>query len=98
MCAFHLHAALLVVTANFPVLVGRIWTTRNLQDKSGKSHQTEPCDKASSVDSPICGRCHMATEMASHILCEYVAVAEFRFHHLEEHFYGTKRLQRDSVM
>jgi hypothetical protein len=34
----------------------------------------------------------MATEMALHILCERVALAEFRFCHLGKHFYGTKEL------
>jgi hypothetical protein len=32
----------------------------------------------------------MATETAPHILCECVALAEFRSHCLGKHFYGTK--------
>jgi hypothetical protein len=60
--------------------------------KSGESYQTEPCDTGSSIDSPICGRCHTATEMMPFILCECVALAEFRFHRLCKHFYGTKQL------
>jgi hypothetical protein len=67
---------------NDPVLVGLIWTTRNLQEKSGESHQTEPCNTGSSIDQLICGRCHMATETTSHILYECVALAEFRFCHV----------------
>jgi hypothetical protein len=59
--------------------------------KNGESHQEEPCSTGSSTDSPICGRCHMATETASHIFCECVALAEFRFHRLRKH-YGTKPL------
>jgi hypothetical protein len=37
-------------------------------------------------DSPICGRGHMETETASHILCEYVALDELRFSCLGKHF------------
>jgi hypothetical protein len=62
------------------------------EKKNGKSYQNEPCNTGSSVDSPICGRCHTATETASHILCECVALAKFRFHRLGKYFYGTKRL------
>jgi hypothetical protein len=53
-----------------PVLVGLIWTTINLH---------EPYNTGSLIDSHICGTCHMATEMASYILYECVALAEFRF-------------------
>jgi hypothetical protein len=35
---------------------------------------------------PIYGRCHMATETASHILCKCVALTEFRLSHLDKHF------------
>jgi hypothetical protein len=45
-----------------------IWPTINLQEnKSGAS-----------IGSPTCKRCHSGTEAASHILCECVALPEFR--------------------
>jgi hypothetical protein len=37
-------------------------------------------------DSPVCGRCHMETETASHILCECVALAGLRLRCLGKHF------------
>jgi hypothetical protein len=83
---------------NSPVLVGQIRTARNLQEKNGESHQKEPWNAGFSTDSPICGRYHMTTETASHILCECVALAEFRFRRLGKHFYGTKRLWWHSVV
>jgi hypothetical protein len=82
---------------NSPVLVGLIWTTRYLQEKSGESYQTEPCNTGSSVGSHICRRCQMATETASHNRCECVPLAEFRCCSLGKHFYETKLLWWDSV-
>jgi hypothetical protein len=58
--------------------------------KSDKSHEKEPCKTGSLTDSPICGRYHMATEAASHIRCESVALAEFRFRRLGKHIYVAK--------
>jgi hypothetical protein len=82
MYAFHSHGALwVVIVFNFMVLVGLICTTINLQEKSGRSH--EP-------DIPVCGRCHMAIEMTSHILYECMGLAEFRLCHLGTFFSGTK--------
>jgi hypothetical protein len=52
---------------------------------------SQPYNTSSSIDSPIWGRCHVATETASHIHSES-GLAEFRFRRLEKHFYGTKRL------
>jgi hypothetical protein len=34
----------------------------------------------------MCGRCHVGTETAPHILCEYVALDDFRFRRLGKHF------------
>jgi hypothetical protein len=66
--------------------------------KNGESHQKEPGNTISSVDSSVCVRCYMATETASHILYDCVALAEFRFRRLGQHFYGIKLLCRDYVM
>jgi hypothetical protein len=46
----------------------------------------EPYNTGCPVDSPICGRCHAATEAASHIISECVALAEFRFRRVGKHF------------
>jgi hypothetical protein len=58
--------------------------------KKGESYQKKPCHTGSSIYSPIFGRCHMATEAASHILCECVALAEFRFCYLVKKIYGIR--------
>jgi hypothetical protein len=54
--------------------------------KSGKRHQKEHCDTGSSTNSPLCGRCHMVTETASHILCECVVSANSDFFKLGKQF------------
>jgi hypothetical protein len=54
--------------------------------KNSECHKKEPCNTDSSTESPICGRCHMAADRPSHIFCECVAIPEFRFRHLGEHF------------
>jgi hypothetical protein len=98
--AFHPHGALQVVgDYNSSVVVSLIWTTENLQEKkSGKSHWKEPCNTGSSIDSylwevPPHGNRNSFTQP-----CECVALAEFRFHCLGKHFYGTKQLWWDSIM
>jgi hypothetical protein len=44
------------------------------------------CNTDFSTDSRICGRCHVTTETASHILRERVASADLRFRRLGKHF------------
>jgi hypothetical protein len=74
---------------NYPLLVGLIWTTRK---------KKEPSSTGASTDSPFFGRCYTATETASNVLCECVALADFISRRLGKRFYGTKRLWWDSVM
>jgi hypothetical protein len=38
------------------------------------------------VNNPICRRCYLQTETASHVLCECEALAETRFRYLGRHF------------
>jgi hypothetical protein len=38
------------------------------------------------VKSPECDRCKQASETASHILCDFEAMATLRFRHLDHHF------------
>jgi hypothetical protein len=63
---------------------------KKYKEQNGESHQKETCNTGFSTDSPICVKCHMVTETATHILRECVALVEFRFHHLGKHIYGTK--------
>jgi hypothetical protein len=76
--AFYLHGALRVVTVSFPDSCETNIDHKKSTAKKGASHQKEPCNPGSSIGSPIYRRCHMATETASRILWEYVALAEFR--------------------
>jgi hypothetical protein len=47
---------------------------------------TGHCHVKGIFDGPICGRCCMETETASHILYECVALAKLRFYCLGKHF------------
>jgi hypothetical protein len=58
---------------------------KNLQEKA--RHKTAPCNRSPQIDSHVCGRGHMATETASHILCGCVALAELGLRCLGKHFY-----------
>jgi hypothetical protein len=60
--------------------------------KMAKAIKRSLCQTGPSADSPICGKCHMATETAPHNLCECVVLAQFKYRRLDKHFYGTKRL------
>jgi hypothetical protein len=67
-----------------------------MDKKSAKEKWPKPSNGAlqyrPSVDNPICGRYRMATEIASHILYECVALADFRFCRSGKHYYGTNGL------
>jgi hypothetical protein len=63
---------------NSPVIVGLIRTTK-INRKNSESHQKGPCNIGSSTDSPVCGRCHMSTEIASHSLCDSDFVVREKF-------------------
>jgi hypothetical protein len=91
MYAFHPHGALwwwLLI----PLFLRDYYGTQKIYREKMAKAIKQPCNSGTSVDNPVCGRCHMVTETASHILCECMALAELIFRRLGEHFYGTKRL------
>jgi hypothetical protein len=53
---------------------------------TGHCHVKDHLLKLAITDSPIYGRCHMATKSASHIFCECVALDELIFSSLGKHF------------
>jgi hypothetical protein len=52
---------------------------------TGHCHLKGHLFKLDLTDSPTCGRFHMKTQTASHILCECLTLAKLRFHCLSTH-------------
>jgi hypothetical protein len=63
-----------------------IWTTRNIQEK-GEKPSRAALQYRLFIWQPYLWRCDTARETASHVLCESVALAEFRCRSLDsKHF------------
>jgi hypothetical protein len=83
--AFRPHGAPRVVTVHLPDFCGTNMNHMNSIEKMAKAIK-KLCNTDFSTDSRICGRCHVTTETASHILRERVASADLRFRRLGKHF------------
>jgi hypothetical protein len=73
---------------NSPVLVGLIWTTKNLQEKVAKPMKRSLAIQAQMTTLFVGGAIWQLKQ--PHTSCECVALAAFRFRRLGEHFYWTQ--------
>jgi hypothetical protein len=67
--------------------IGSPFTDRSRKRLKEKNKPAKTNDSAL-ADSPRCGRCQQASEMALHIACDCEALATLRFRHLGQHLWN----------